>query len=102
MTAIGRVITNHECTDRRERRLRAPMWTVTMSAGGVSLSKKPLAPARDAPKTYSSRWKVVSTITFGASTRRSESRPNPYVYVAVVGMTAATRCSDPWGRPSAR
>jgi hypothetical protein len=45
---------------------------------------------------------VVSTITFGASTRRSESRPNPYVYVAVVGMTAATRCSDPWGRPSAR
>ena len=32
-------------------------------AGGVSLSRKPLAPARSAPKTYSSRSNVVSTST---------------------------------------
>ena len=36
-----------------------------MSAGGASLSRKPLAPADSAPATYSSRSKVVSTMTLG-------------------------------------
>ena len=30
------------------------------------LEQEAARPARNAPKTYSSRWKVVSTITFGA------------------------------------
>jgi hypothetical protein len=40
-----------------------------MSAGGVSFSRKPLAPARSAPNTYSSSPNVVSTITFGGAGR---------------------------------
>ena len=36
---------------------------VIRSAGRVSLSRKPLAPARSAPNTYSSRSKVVRMIT---------------------------------------
>ena len=37
-----------------------------MSGGGVSLSRKPLAPARSARSTRSSASKVVRTITSGA------------------------------------
>src|SRR5690625_2678792 len=48
-----------------------PSWTVRTaeirSRGGVSLSKKPTAPARSAACTYSSRSKVVSRTTRGAS-----------------------------------
>ena len=42
----------------------------TIRAGGVSLSRKPLAPARSARSTFSSASKVVSTITSGGSGRR--------------------------------
>jgi hypothetical protein len=39
----------------------------TISGGGVSLSRNPLALARRARSTWSSASKVVSTITCGAS-----------------------------------
>ncbi len=39
----------------------------TISAGGVSLSRNPLAPAASARTTYSSASNVVSTMTFGGS-----------------------------------
>jgi hypothetical protein len=43
-----------------------------ISAGGVSFSRNPPAPARSALITCSSAWNVVSTITCGgASSRRS-------------------------------
>ena len=38
-----------------------------ISAGGVSLTRNPLAPARSALTTCSSAWKVVSTITCGGA-----------------------------------
>jgi hypothetical protein len=41
----------------------------TSSAAGASLSRKPLAPARSASTTYSSRSKVVSTSTFAGPER---------------------------------
>ena len=58
-----------------------------MSAGGVSFSRNPLAPARSAPNTYSSRWKVVSTITCGGS-GSAAIRP-----VAVIPSTPGIRTS---------
>ncbi len=36
-----------------------------ISAGGVSLTTNPLAPARSAATTCSSAWNVVSTMTCG-------------------------------------
>jgi hypothetical protein len=39
----------------------------TISAGGVSLSRNPFAPAASARTTYSSASNVVNTITFGGS-----------------------------------
>ena len=48
----------------------SPVATVLMAAtrspGRTSLSRKPLAPARSAPKAYSSRSNVVSTSTLGS------------------------------------
>src|ERR671933_384243 len=43
-------------------RTAAAIWR-----GGVSLSRKPAAPAASAAYTYSSRWKVVRTATCGGS-----------------------------------
>jgi hypothetical protein len=58
-----------------------------MSAGGVSFSRNPLAPARSAPNTYSSRWKVVSTITFGGVSNEAIRS------VAVIPFTSGMRTS---------
>ena len=44
----------------------------TISAGGVSLSRKPAAPARSARSTSSSASKVVSTTTAGGSGWRAQ------------------------------
>ena len=44
------------------------------SARGESLSRNPLAPARSASYTYSSRSKVVSMTTLGAGCARVSSR----------------------------
>lgn len=56
----------------------SPRCTVRIAAssssGGASLSRKPLAPASIASNAYSSRSKVVSTTTRGASGRRSRAR----------------------------
>ena len=42
------------------------LMAATSSPGRTSLSRKPLAPARSAPKAYSSRSKVVRTRTLGS------------------------------------
>ncbi|CAM5292462.1 hypothetical protein SGRI78S_00364 [Streptomyces griseus subsp. griseus] len=47
----------------------------TSSAAGASFSRKPLAPARNASTTYSSRSKVVSTSTFAGP-----SFPGPVIW----------------------
>ena len=47
---------------------------VTISGGGVSLSRKPSAPAASAPTTCSSASKVVRTMTRGGWGRRCSSR----------------------------
>ena len=76
--------------DRRGRRRPAP-------AGRTSLSRKPLAPARSASKTYSSRSKVVRTMTRAAlpaaTIRRVASMPvdarHPDVHQDDVGRARA-------------
>ncbi len=68
---LGETTASPECTCR---------IADSRSAGGVFFSKKPAAPALIAAKAYSSRSKVVSTITFGASgndcNRRVASTPS--------------------------
>src|SRR5665647_2441290 len=58
-----------------------------ISAGGVSLTRNPLAPARSALITCSSAWKVVSTITCGGSSSRRNAA------VAVIPSISAMRIS---------
>src|SRR3712207_2128132 len=64
-----------------------------ISRGGVSLSRKPAAPAASAAYTYSSTWNVVRTATCGgagsARVRRGASRP------ALPGIRESDRESTP-------
>ncbi len=58
-----------------------------ISAGGVSLTRNPLAPARSALITCSSAWNVVSTITWGGAASRRKA------VVAVMPSISAIRMS---------
>ena len=56
------------------RRRRRPRCRAAARPAGVSLSRKPLAPARSASKTYSSRSNVVTTRTRGAPSPEARIR----------------------------
>ena len=78
----------------------AMTWIAARScASGASLSRKPLAPARRAANTYSSRSKVVSTSTRGGSGHHSDlprrldpvHARHPHVHQDDVGPQLASR-----------
>ena len=60
------------CHGQPPRRAATRRTACTISAGGVSLSRKPPAPARSARSTCSSASKVVSTSTSGGSRRGAQ------------------------------
>src|SRR5690606_35385884 len=67
----------------------------SISSGGASLSRKPLAPARIAASTYSSRSKVVRTITRGSSPAAVRRSVAPIPSMRGMRMSMRTTSTSP-------
>ena len=91
--------------ERTGRPLATRRTASTISAGGVSLSRNPAAPARSARRTCSSASKVVRTMTSGAWRRARRAsvaaRPSTRACGCPSGRRRG-RAGRPWAAPGCR